>query len=47
MCTEKGKDDVTRNELVEYLGEFEALLADGFEEALIGYAFRMEGPVAL
>lgn len=29
------------------LEEFEALLADGFNEALVGYAFRQTGPVAL
>ena len=35
------------SKLFNYLSECEALLADGFDDALVGYAFRSEGPVAL
>lgn len=39
---------MTKDEMVEALAENEALLADGFEDALIGYAERFSsGPIAM
>lgn len=48
MSDEPLYDKLTREEVLEVLEEHEAMTADGFDEALVGYAERFGmGPIAL